>query len=354
MRIFFDGKPAAANSGQTVLHVARENGIPIPALCYHPRLGPMGRCRACVVEVDGLPGLRESCALEVVDGMKVTTASTRILAARRIIVELLFSTGEHDCSSCEKSGTCDLQEMAAGLGIERPVFVFSRPPVPVDASSPGIVRDLNKCILCGRCVAACRETVVNDVLDYSGRGIGTGIVSDIDSPLGESSCVLCGECVQVCSTGALISRDLKGRIPAPETEATRVTCPYCGVGCQIDVHVKDNEIVHASAHEDRWEEQPNKGMLCVKGRFGLDFVQSSERLTNPLIRRSANGPLEAVSWDEALDFVANNLDRIRGDHGPDAVGFFASGKVTNEENYAMMRFARAVLGTHNIDHCARL
>ncbi len=354
MKIFIDSQAVDARPGQTVLQAAREKEIHIPALCYHPRLEPEGRCRACVVEVAGREGLSESCTLEAAEGMEVSTISEAVLAARRTVVELLLSTGHHDCRSCEKNGDCGLQEMAADLGIESPSFSFPRRLAPVDDSSPGIIRDLNRCILCGRCVAACRNNVVNQVLDYAGRGAATTIACDIDRPLGESSCVLCGECVQVCSAGALIHRSLRGKAPALDAEAVKATCPYCGVGCQIDLFVKDNELLHAAGHEDRWEEQPNKGMLCVKGRFGLDFVQSADRLQRPLLRRSRSAALEEVSWDEALDFTAGKMRRIREDHGPDALGFFASGKVTNEENYALMRFARGVVGTHNIDHCARL
>jgi predicted molibdopterin-dependent oxidoreductase YjgC len=222
----------------------------------------------------------------------------------------------------------------------------------LDESSEGIVRDLNRCIECGRCVRACNNTVMNEVLDFAYRGSHSRLVCDDDLPMGESSCVQCGECVQVCPVGALTFKLARGKARTWETESTKVTCPYCGVGCQIDLQTKDNKVLGAYAHEKYWDKQPNKGMLCVKGRFGLDFVNSSERLRTPMIRK--NGQLEACSWDEALDFAADKMKSIKADHGADSIGFLCSAKVTNEENYAMARLARAVIGTNNIDHCARL
>jgi predicted molibdopterin-dependent oxidoreductase YjgC len=243
--------------------------------------------------------------------------------------------------------------MAYDLGIERPGIRIDAAPTPLDASSQGIVREADKCIQCGRCVTACQDGVVNEVLAFGERGKHTKVVCDEDVPMGESTCVQCGECVQVCPVGALVLRQPKDRKIRPnETQAAKVTCPYCGVGCQIDFHVKDNRYAFAMAHERRWNEQPNKGMLCVKGRFGLDFVDAPDRLRTPLVRK--DGELREASWDEALAVVADRLKQVKSAHGADAIGFFTSAKVTNEENYALMRFARATIGTNNIDHCARL
>jgi predicted molibdopterin-dependent oxidoreductase YjgC len=336
-----------------VLDVARANGIAIPALCYHPKTGKAGRCRACLVEIEGIPGLKESCALAVREGMVVKSASPRVLEARRMVVELLLADGHHNCIACQANGCCELQRMAYDLGIERPGIRIDAEPSAPDASSPGIVRDLDKCIQCGRCVSACQDVVVNEVLAFGGRGKHTRVICDEDVPMGESTCVQCGECSQICPVGALVFRQPKeGRIRPSETQSAKVTCPYCGVGCQIDLHTKDNRYALAMAHEHRWDEQPNKGMLCVKGRFGLDFVDSPERLRTPLVRK--DGALLPASWDEALAVVAERLGRVKAAHGADAIGFFTSAKVTNEENYALMRFARGVIGTNNIDHCARL
>ena len=352
MEITIDGRTCKARPGQTVLQVARENGIYIPSLCYHPRTGRAGRCRACVVEVEGMQGLKESCALDVKEGMAVRTDTRAVTAVRRMVVELLLADGQHQCIACQANGHCELQDMAYRLGIERPSLRLASEPEPLDESSEGIVRDPNKCVQCGRCVNACNNTVMHEVLDFAWRSGHAKVVCDDDKPMGESSCVQCGECVQVCPVGALVFKPAKGRGRWWETEKKTVICPYCGVGCSIDMHVKDGRYLWAMATEDNWEKLPGQGMLCVKGRFGLEFLNSPDRLTSPLIRR--NGNLEPASWDEALDLVAKRLKEIKGKHGPGAIGCFASAKVTNEENFAMMRFARAVVGTNNVDHCARL
>jgi len=353
LQLTVDGRTIDAVPGQTVLEAARAAGIYIPALCYHPKTGKAGRCRACVVEIEGMRGLKEACAQEVRDGMVVHTDTARVQQTRRLVVELLLAEGHHNCIACQANGTCELQEMAYRVGVERPAFLIETEPTPVDASSEGIVRDPDKCIQCGRCVLACQNVVVNEVLAIGYRGSHAAVVCDDDRPMGESSCVQCGECVQVCPVGALVLRQPREQKVRPsETVVTKVTCPYCGVGCQIDLHTKDNRYVFAMAHEDQWAKQPNRGSLCVKGRFGLDFVDAPDRLRTPLVRK--DGALVAASWDEALDLVAAALKKTKDTHGADAVGFFASAKVTNEENYALGRLARAVIGTNNIDHCARL
>lgn len=353
MQLTIDGRTVEAAPGQTVLEAARAAGIYIPALCHHPRTGKAGRCRACVVEVDGMRGLKESCALEARDGMVVRTNTDRVAQTRRMVVDLLLAEGHHNCISCQANGDCELQEMAYRIGVERPAFLIESEPEPLDESSEGIVRDANKCIQCGRCVTACQSLVVNQVLAFGFRGSHARVVCDDDLPMGDSTCVQCGECVDVCPVGALqLKQPREAKIRPAETTATKVTCPYCGVGCQIDFHTKDNQYVFAMAHQGNWERQPNKGMLCVKGRFGLDFVDSPERLRTPLVRK--DGELVEATWDEALDVVAEGLKKARDTYGPDSLGFFASAKVTNEENYALGRLARAVFGTNNIDHCARL
>jgi predicted molibdopterin-dependent oxidoreductase YjgC len=353
VRLTIDGRELEAQPGQTVLEAARQHGIYIPALCYHPKTGKAGRCRACVVEVEGIRGLKESCAMPVKDGMVVHTDTARVQGTRRNVVELLLSEGHHNCLSCQASGECELQKMAYMLGIERPAYLIDSEPSPLDTSSEGIVREADKCIQCGRCVSACQGTVVNEVLGFGYRGSHAKVICDADLPMGTSSCVLCGECVQICPVGALTFKQLREQKIRPvETQSSKVTCPYCGVGCQIDLHTKDNQYAYATATEVEWERQPNQGMLCMKGRFGLDYISSPDRLRHPLVRK--DGKLEEATWDEALDYVADRMKQVIKAHGPDSVGFFTSAKVTNEENYALSRFARAVVGTNNIDHCARL
>jgi formate dehydrogenase major subunit len=349
MKVTINGNEYQAREGQTVLEAARENGIYVPSLCYHPRTGPAGKCRVCVVEVEGMNGLQTACTLMVREGMKVLADSDKVQDARKLVVNLLLSTGKHDCLSCEQNGICELQDVAYYLGIETPAFRLGDTTAQVDDSSQFVYRDHSKCIQCGRCVAGCNTTVVNQVLDFGYRGHETKVICDDDVPMGESSCVQCGECVQLCPTGAIIDKLGRGRARSWELQKVQSTCPYCGVGCQLYLHVKDQQVVGVSGVEGSG---PSHGSLCVKGRYGYHFIQDSGRLKKPLIRE--NGGFREASWDEALRSVAENFLRIRAETGPDSIGVLSSARITNEENYLVQKFTRAVLGTNNIDHCARL
>lgn len=352
VRLTFDGRTVTARPGQTVLEVAREHGWYVPSLCYHPKVGQAGLCRVCVAQVDGMDGLQTTCTLPVRDAMVVRTDTALVVEARRMNVDLLLSAGVHDCLACEATGRCELQDAAYRLGIERPSFPLAGERLPIDTSSEFIVRDPNKCIHCHRCIRGCNNLVVNEVLDMGKRGDRSIVICDTDLPMGHSSCVHCGECVQLCPTGALIEKKSVGTGRAWELDRVRTTCPYCGVGCQVEVHVdrSANRIVRVTGVEGT---PPNDGMLCLKGRFAYDFSSSPDRLTTPLLRRTRRMPLEPVSWDVALDFAAERLAGIRKRHGPDAIGVIACARTTNENNYAAMKFARAAIGTNNIDHCAR-
>lgn len=343
-----NGRSIQTVEGRTVLKAARENGIYIPTLCYHPRTKQAGKCRICVVEVEGLPGLQISCSLKAKENMVVLTNTERVLETRKMIVELYLSSGKHNCISCEANGLCELQEVTYRLGIEKSGFPVLTKDYPLDASSPMIIRDMNKCIQCYRCIAGCNNIAVNEVLDMGFRGSSMTVVCDTNKPMGKSSCVICGECVQLCPTGALTEKKAFGKGRPWEMKKIKTTCPYCGVGCQIHLHVKDNEIVKVTGVEDV---APNYGSLCIKGRFGYDFVHSSERLKAPLLRK--NGELVEVSWDEALDFTASRLLEIKKARGPESIVGIGCARTTNENNYVMMKFMRAAVGTNNVDHCAR-
>lgn len=369
--ILIDGQEIALEGNKTVLQLARENGIYIPSLCYHPKLGPASMCRVCVVEVEGVRALQPACSLIPLEGMKIRTASPRVLEARKMIVDLLLANGNHNCLFCEANGDCELQDVAYRLGsmiwpgnvtrssdlglqdatyplgLEMPTFLVERRE-DRDDSAAFILRDPNKCILCGRCVEGCNRLVVNEVLDFGFRGGHTKVICDADLPMGQSSCVQCGECVQLCPVGALIEKKGIGQARRWETRKVRTTCPYCGVGCQLELHVKGDQIIRVKGVDDA---QPNQGHLCVKGRFGYDFIYSKDRLTSPLIREG-DGFREA-SWDEALGLVAAKFTRIIQESGPDAVAGVSCARSINEDSYNMQKFFRAVIGTNNIDHCAR-
>ena len=344
-----DGTVCSFSTGQTVLDVARAVGIHIPTLCHHPKTGVQATCRICVVEVEKMRGLQAACALPARAGMVVRTTSQAVIETRRTIVELMLANGQHNCMSCERNGSCELQDAAYELGTEKPPYVAPDPVVPADESSEMIVLDRRKCIRCGRCVAACNQVVVNEVLGLGKRGFSTRICCDDDLQMGESSCVQCGECSQLCPVGAIIDKKSRGQGRQFDHTQVNSTCPYCGVGCQITLHVdrQRNRVVRVTGRDAA----PNHGMLCVKGRYGFEFHASPKRLTQPLIKK--DGKQVPVSWEEALDYTATRLGKIVAKHGPDSFSALGSGRITNENNYAVQKFTRAVMKTNNVDHCAR-
>lgn len=345
-----DGKEVKTARGNTLLMAARQAGVDIPTLCYHPKLSISGACRACVVEVEGRPALVASCAAPAEQKMVVHSQSERVIRARRLVVQMLLASGEHNCLTCQANGDCELQKMSYDLGIEKLDFSVESPNYPKDDTNVMIERDLNKCILCGRCVRACNEVQVNEVLDFGYRGGRAKIITAGDKNYADSDCVFCGECVSVCPTGALIEKQAKFRGRPWELDKVTTTCPYCGTGCQIQLNVRDGEVVKVTS--DYRISGPNMGSLCVKGRFGMDFINHPERLETPLIK--GKGGFREASWDEALDLVVSNFQKMIQNHGPDSIAGLSSARCTNEENYLMQKFFRAVIGTNNIDHCARL
>jgi predicted molibdopterin-dependent oxidoreductase YjgC len=346
----FQGKKVQGRRGQTVLEVFRENGIYVPTLCFHPKMPAYGGCRLCIVEIENMRGLPPTCTTPATDGMTVHTHTERVIQVRKSVLELLLTYGDHNCLLCEQTGSCELQDLVYEHGIDRVRYKSSFKPSPRDDSNTMIVRDPNKCVLCGRCVRGCLEVQVNGVIDVAARGSDAFISTFNAGPLKESNCVFCGECVNVCPTGALTYRQARFKGRPWEVEKVATTCTYCGVGCQLELNVKGNAIVKVTSSESI--AGPNNGSLCVKGRFGYDFVNHPDRLRMPLIKEQ--GVFREASWDEALDLVAQRFSTIKAKSGPDALAFFTSARCTNEENYLMNKFARAVVGTNNIDHCARL
>ena len=337
--------------GSTIFEAARSAGIDIPHLCYDPELGlpPTSSCRLCMVQEEGAGATVASCSYPVSQGMVIQTDTEALREMRRLVIDLILSNHPHDCLTCDKSGQCRLQDYAYQLGVKEAQYSGEHVDVRPVQDGPAIVFDSSKCILCGRCVELCHNVQVNGAIDFQGRGFDTTIGLPPGVPRDESGCTECGNCIDVCPTGALSFAGSEGAGRVWELERTVTICPYCGVGCTLVLNCRDNRIVKITGESGLGV---NNGMLCVKGRFGLDFVGHGERLTTPLIRR--DGELRGASWDEALDFVAETLSAIRKEHGPDAIGGMLSAKCTNEDNYVMQKFMRAAIGTNNLDHCARL
>ena len=346
-KVTIDGKPIEVSPGTTVLQACEALGVEIPTFCYLKHLNPEGSCRMCVVEVAGVKNLQISCATACWDGMEVTTKNERIVSFRRMIIELLLANHEADCFSCPATGRCKLYQYAMEYGVEETRFERFKEVRPKDESSEFFNYDPSKCILCRRCVRTCHELQSNHTLSLKNRGPDTWVGLPFDKLFKDSNCVSCGNCVSVCPTGALTTKQSK-TYRAWEVTKTRTTCPYCGVGCQMDLLVKNGEVVGVEPADGR----ANHGLLCVKGKFAYQFISHPDRLKTPLIRKE--GTLQPVSWDEALDYVTTGIKKIKEESGPDAIAGFASARATNEDNYLFMKMMRAAIGTNNVDHCARL
>lgn len=337
-----DGKEIPAKKDMTVLEAALENGIYIPHLCHHPDLEPIGACRLCMVDIEG-KGMVISCKTSVKNGMVVRTESEEIDKIRRVAVELLIANHKVECLTCAKNTDCQLQHLANYMGIQKERLKQTRRPdraLPIDTSNPFFDYDPHKCVLCGICVRTCAEIQGVGAIDFVDRGIDTIVTPFAKKPWIESNCESCGGCVARCPVGALTPKNhLK------PTHEVKSICPYCGCGCGIYLGVRGHTIVNVRGDV---ENPINQGNLCVKGRFGYRFVNHPDRLTTPLIKR--NGKLTEATWEEALDLIAGKLANYEGDQ----FATIASARCTNEDTYVLQKFTRAVMGTNNIDCCARL
>jgi len=361
-----DGKQVTAEDGETIWDVALKHGNEIPHLCHNNKPGYRadGNCRACVVEVEGSRALQASCICKPADGMDVRTDSDRAVKARNMVMELLLADQPERGSSPDE--TSELWQWADRMGV-----TTSRLPGAgrwdADMSHPAMAVQLDACIQCGLCVRACREVQVNDVIGMANRNADAKIVFDMDDPMGDSSCVACGECVEACPTGALLPANVvdeagKGDVSFDKEVAS--VCPYCGVGCQIIYKIKDGAIKMVEGANG----PGNENRLCVKGRFGFDYVTNPDRLTKPLIRKDgvAKGPYPDIdpsnplthfreaTWEEALDKAAQGLKRIHDEDSPSALAGFGSAKCSNEEAYLFQKLVRTGFGNNNVDHCTRL
>jgi formate dehydrogenase major subunit len=361
-----DGKEVEAAPGETIWQVASRQGTEIPHLCYAPEPGyrPDGNCRACMVEIEGERVLAASCIRKPAPGMVVRSASEKAKSARKMVMELLIA--DQPARATAHDPRSKFWTWADAMGIADSRFPKRAKPAG-DASHVAIAVNLDACIHCNLCVRACREVQVNDVIGMAYRGHGAKIVFDFDDPMGESTCVACGECVQACPTGALMEANLldaAGTRQGFEDRDVDTLCPYCGVGCQTTVHVKDDKILYVDGRDGPANEQ----RLCVKGRFGFDYVTHPHRLTKPMIRRAdapKDGALQLdpgnpwthfreATWDEALDLAAAGLKKVLTAHGGGALAGFGSAKGSNEEAYLFQKLVRTGFGTNNVDHCTRL
>ncbi|WP_020651777.1 formate dehydrogenase subunit alpha [Massilia niastensis] len=357
VRFLLNGREVEALAHDTLIDIAAREGVAVPHLCYKPGMEAVGNCRSCMVEIDGERVLAPSCCRHPTQGMKVATDSPRALAAQKMVLELLLS----DIGEPAYTPTNEVAQWADRLGVEGSRFPGREQPAP-DLSHPAIAVNLDACIQCTRCVRACRDVQVNDVIGLAWRGEEAKIVFDQDDALGASTCVSCGECVQACPTGALTPAR-GAALVRPEREVDSV-CPYCGVGCQLTYRIRDNRIVSVEGRDG----PANHGRLCVKGRYGFDYAHHPHRLRMPLIRRAdapkdPDAPMDPArvfevfreaSWEEALALAGGALARIRDTHGGRALAGFGSAKCSNEEAYLFQKLVRTGFGSNNVDHCTRL
>ena len=351
-----NGETVVCDSGQTILQVADRHGVEIPRLCYMEGMRPDGNCRTCMVEIKGERVLAPSCCRFPAEGMVVTSNSERALTSQKMSIELLLS----DVPETAYTLNSELDLWAKKLAVGKPRFAARRQPVE-DLSHPAMAVHLDACIQCNRCMRACREEQVNDVIGYAFRGGESKIVFDLDDQMGDSTCVACGECVQACPTGALTPA--QNAMVAPEKQVNSV-CPYCGVGCQLTYNIKNNTILYVEGRDG----PANSSRLCVKGRYGFDYVQHKHRLTKPLIRKAGvpkdksfvvdpdnwREVFREATWEEALDVAAKGFREIRDKYGKRSLAGFGSAKCTNEEAYLFQKLVRTGFGSNNVDHCTRL
>ena len=353
-----NGEKITAYENESILEAAKRHDVDIPHLCYKPGMRADGNCRACMVEIEGERVLQPSCVRTPTEGMVVHTENERVVHSQKMVLELLQS----DMAESEYTLNSELDIWSKKLEVELPRFESRQNPEH-DLTHPAIAVNLDACIQCTRCVRACREEQNNDVIGYAFRGAHSEIVFDIQDPMGDSTCVACGECVQACPTGALMPSNQLGMLkPDRKVEST---CPYCGVGCLLTYNIKDEKIIYVEGRDG----PANKSRLCVKGRYGFDYVHHEGRLTTPLIRKpelEKTTDVESLtfkdidkyyreaSWEEALDLAAKGLVDIRDEHGPNALAGFGSAKGSNEEAYLFQKLVRIGFKTNNVDHCTRL
>ncbi|MEW6982038.1 formate dehydrogenase subunit alpha [Colwelliaceae bacterium 6471] len=354
---FLNGVAHEIRAGESILEFSRRLEQYIPTLCDDPRLDAYGSCRVCSVDValtaDGPRKVMASCHTPISDGMHIYSDSPRVEKLRRNIVELVLSDHPSDCNDCDANLNCELQDVAIATGVREIRFAKGKksadalPAVSIDQSHPYMRMDLTKCIDCNRCIRACDEIQGEQVLSASGRGFASRIIKGQDVSFADSDCVSCGACAQTCPTGAI--SDVFRADLTKDADVVRTVCSYCGVGCNLNVSVQDGKILSIEAPEDA---EVNAGHTCLKGRYAWRFYNHPDRLDTPLVR--IDGELQPVSWPYAFDYIAKRMQSIKAEHGANALAGISSARCTNEENYLLQKMMRVVLGTNNIDCCARV
>jgi len=339
-----NGQQVVTSAGTLVIEAAKKQGVEVPSFCYYPGVTPssVAACRMCLVEVEKMPKLQTACTLVATEGMVVKSDTEQVHKARKDMIEFLLSNHPLDCPVCDKGGECELQDMTFRYGLDHSRFTEEKLHYPEEKWSPLVYFDAPRCILCFRCVRVCEEGMDVKALGVGARGVHSVI---IPNQPGQLNCEECGMCIDVCPVGALTSGTYRYQTRPWEMQYVPNPCTHCSNGCKTTLSVRNNEILRAN---NRDQSGVNGEFLCGKGRFGFDFTSHAERVRQPLVRR--NGKLEPASWEDALEEVARRLKQVRDKHGANAIGVIGSNHTTNEENYLLHRFARATLGTNNIDH----
>ena len=346
-----DDREVTVPEGTSIMRASILAGINVPKLCATDSLEPFGSCRLCVVEIEGRRGYPASCTTPVAPGLKVHTQTPKLADIRRGTMELYISDHPLDCLTCAANGDCELQDMAGAVGLREVRYDDkgeNHLKAVKDESNPYFTFDPSKCIVCSRCVRACEETQGTYALTISGRGFESKVAAGINNFM-ESECVSCGACVQACPTATLMEKTVI-EAGTPEHSVT-TTCAYCGVGCSFNAEMKGEEVVRMTPNKNGGA---NHGHSCVKGRFAWGYATHQDRITTPMIRKNISDPWQTVSWDEAINYAASELNRIKNQYGKDAIGGITSSRCTNEEVYVTQKLVRAAIGVNNVDTCARV